>query len=378
MKGAALTFIICVLSLMGLGMAMLYSSSMSSSGAGLLLSQLKWAVVGFVAATVAAKLDYRILKKRGAPIVIYLGVLMLLGLVLVPGIGEMKNGARRWFVFGGQPSELAKIALIIMIAYYCEIQQRNMRGFFRGLVFPGMLIGCVFALIFLEPDWGTALLVTAVGGVILLVAGVRWLHVIPIALVGAILLGYALWQNPVRRTRVMAFLYPEEYKETKGYQVYQAKLALGSGGLTGKGLGAGRQKLGFVPEHHTDFILSVIGEELGLIATLAVILGFVVIVFCGTMISARAPDAFGQYLAIGITFTIGLQAFINIGVVSGSLPNKGIPLPFISYGGSDLMTLMVLAGMLVSVARVGAATGPASEQRDPEDENIFGTETEFA
>jgi cell division protein FtsW len=155
----------------------------------------------------------------------------------------------------------------------------------------------------------------------------------------------------MRRERILAFLHPEKYKNGVGYQSWQAMIALGSGGWTGLGLGNGRQKLGFVPEHHTDFILSIIGEELGLVATLLVVLTFVIFVICGLYIAGRARDTFGLVLASGLTMLIGLQAAINIGVVTSALPNKGLPLPFISYGGSNLLAMLTCVGLLISVAR---------------------------
>ncbi len=160
----------------------------------------------------------------------------------------------------------------------------------------------------------------------------------------------------MRSARVYSWLHLEETKQAKGVQAYQAMVALGSGGITGKGLGDGRQKLGFVPEHHTDFIFSIIGEELGLIATLLVIAAFVVIVFCGIHIATSAADTFGLLLGSGITFLIGLQAFINIGVVTSALPNKGLPLPFISYGGSNLLITLICVGLLLSIARQARET----------------------
>jgi cell division protein FtsW len=170
-------------------------------------------------------------------------------------------------------------------------------------------------------------------------------------LLGIIALGISLLNDPMRRRRIMSWLDLEETKTTTGQQAYQAMLALGNGGWTGLGLGNGRQKLGFVPENHTDFIFSVIGEELGLVAGLLVLLAFVAIVVCGVFIASRARDKFGMLLGIGITFLIGFQAFINIGVVTSALPNKGLPLPFISYGGSNLVIMLTCVGIMLSIAR---------------------------
>ncbi|KAB2648674.1 MAG: cell division protein FtsW, partial [Verrucomicrobia bacterium] len=188
-------------------------------------------------------------------------------------------------------------------------------------------------------------------GLMLLIAGVRLKFIIPPIVLALIALAISLWRDPMRTKRLLSWLNLEETKDGVGYQAYQAMIALGSGGWFGLGLGNGRQKLGFVPEHHTDFILSIIGEELGLVATLGVVLGFVLIIICGVYIAIQARDTFGTMLAAGITFLIGLQAFINIGVVTSALPNKGLALPFISYGGSNLLAMLVCVGVLISVAR---------------------------
>jgi cell division protein FtsW len=197
----------------------------------------------------------------------------------------------------------------------------------------------------------------------LVIAGVRLQFIIPPIIVAATGLAFSLWHDPMRLKRILAWLHPEENKEGVGYQAYQAMLALGSGGWFGLGLGNGRQKLGFVPEHHTDFIFSIIGEELGIIATLAVVLIFVVLLVCGTIIARRSCDTFGALLGLGITFMIGFQAFINMGVVTSLLPNKGMPLPFISYGGSNLLLMLVATGLLLSISRF--AVEPVRKHRNP-------------
>ncbi len=374
MRSSFYTLVFCIGSLLMLGMVMLYSASMAQDGAGLLVSQLKWGAIGMCSCVVCASIDYQTLKRWRIPVILAVIAGLALIAVLTNQLGKTINGSRRWFVFGGQPSELAKVAFIIFLAWYGEQNIRRMNDFWRGLAIPGCVVGAFVCLLFLEPDWGTAMLFAALGGAMLLLAGVRWLHVLPPILAGIAVVSFMLWENPVRRERVMAFLHPEQYKETVGFQTYQAKLALGSGGLTGKGLGNGRQKRGFVPEHHTDFILSVIGEELGLVATLGVVVGFAMIVICGANIARGAPDDFGRLLASGITLLYGLQAFINVGVVTGSLPNKGISLPFISYGGSNLLTMLTCAGLLFSVARRAATSSPA-ERKLTGHENMYAAET---
>src|SRR5437867_1276572 len=352
MKLAVTILVFCVAALLALGMVMLYSSSMAQVGARYLMMQLIWCGLGLVLCVTAAVVDYRWLKKLAWPL---LGLaVVLLALVLERHISRNINGARRWFTFGAirfQPSELAKLALIIALAWYCEKNQRQMPTWKRGIMVPGLFIGLVLGLIFVEPDRGTPILLASVSAVMLLISGVRWRYIVPPAVAALTALGFSLWHDPMRSKRIFSWLYLEENKSGVGYQAYQAMLALGSGGWTGLGLGNGRQKMGFVPENHTDFILSIVGEELGLVATLLIIVGFVAIVVCGIYIALKSRDTFGLLLGSGITFLIGLQAFINIGVVTSALPNKGLPLPFISYGGSNLLMMLVSVGLLFSIAR---------------------------
>jgi len=293
---------------------------------------------------------------------------VMLALVLEHHIGHKTGGARRWFDFHGvrfQPSELGKIALIIALAWYGERSVRVMHEWKRGIVFPGLIVAVVLGLIFVEPDRGTTILMASVSGAMLLIAGVRWKFIVPPFILGAIAFAFAIWRDPMRMRRVFSWWNLEEHKEGAGYQAYQAMLALGSGGWTGQGLGNGRGKLGFVPEHHTDFIFSVIGEELGLIATMLIVVAFFALVICGLYISLRAPDRFGFLLGCGISFLLGLQAFINIGVVTSALPNKGLPLPFISYGGSNLLAMLSCVGVLFSIARRARETQSAREPLSP-------------
>ena len=359
MKVAVTTLAFCVAALLSLGLVMRYSSGLyhkfgSDVSSRFLMKQLQWCAVGLVACVTAAALDYRWLKRFAWPL---LGVVVIL-LALVLKFGREINGSHRWFTFqiiSFQPSELAKIALIIALAWYCERYQRRMHTWKRGILFPGLFVGLVAGLIFVERDVGCALLVTLVSGLMLLIAGIRLQHFLPPVAAVAIAASLFIYHDPVRKGRIQAWLNMEETKLAKGSQAYQTMLALGSGGWTGLGLGNSRQKLGWVSEHQTDFILAIIGEELGLVATLGVVLGFVLIVICGIYIAAHARDTFGMMLAAGITFLIGSQAFINIGVVTNTLPNKGIALPFISYGGSSLLAMLGCIGLLFSVARQGRA-----------------------
>jgi len=360
-----------VASLLALGMVMLYSAGMLSLGTHYLKLQLLWCAVGIVACLCFAFIDYKYLK-AAAPFLFVLA-LVLLALVLVRA-GGSSHGAKRWLVFGAmtfQPSEAAKIALIVALAAYGERFQRLMPSFRHGLLYPAIVIALIIGLIFVEPDRGTSILLAGVSFGILLMAGANMKFVIPLGLAGAAALAYSLIHDPMRLGRIMVWLHPQDNKSGQGYQAWHATLALGSGGATGLGLGSGRQKLGFVPEQHTDFIFSMIGEELGLIATLAVVLVFLLFVICGALISAGARDRFGLLLGAGLTFLIGFQAFINIGVVTSLLPNKGLALPFVSYGGSSLLMMLICVGILLSIAIRGNSRAEESEQPSGLGANVF-------
>jgi cell division protein FtsW len=352
MKAAVTMLVFCVAALLALGMVMLYSSSMAQSGPRFLLMQLVWCAIGLGLCLAATLIDYRWLKKFAWPL-FGLAIVLLL-LVFAPRVGIKVNGARRWIHAGSvrfQSSELAKLALIIAVAWYGEHFQRQMPTWKRGIMIPATFIGVILALVFIEPDRGTTILLGSVSAAMLIIAGVRWMYIVPPVALALAGLGVSLARDPMRARRIFSWLDLEAHKSGVGYQAYQAMIALGAGGWMGLGLGNGRQKMGFVPENHTDFIFSIIGEELGLIATLLVVLGFVGVIVCGIYIALNARDTFGMLLGSGITFLIGLQAFINIGVVTSALPNKGLPLPFISYGGSNLLMMLVAVGILLSIAR---------------------------
>ena len=398
MKLAPVTLVCCVGALVALGFVMLYSARLANSvkfspsprvslsgaaelavdaeaapapspapkrrdrdktGEQLLAAQLSYCALGFLGAVAASLLDHRRLRMLAWPAVAVAFVLLVL--VLIPGVGKLTNGARRW-LFHFQPSEPAKLALVLALAHYGAAQGQKMGWFLRGFVVPGALLGTFLVLIFLEPDWGTTILLATVGAGTMYLSGTRLRYLVPAALLGAGAIFLLLQHNPVRMSRMMAFLHPEMYRDGVGFQTWQAMLALGSGGWDGLGLGNGRQKLGFVPENQTDFILSVIGEELGLVATLSVVVVYLILVVCGFAIARRAGSYFGFLLGSSITFMIGLQAFINIAVVTSMLPNKGLPLPFISYGGSNLVVMLICAGLLLGVARQPRDAASEEEQ----------------
>ena len=365
MKAAVTTLAFCVAALLALGLVMLYSSSMVmydkrthvEVGARMLQMQVVWCVLGVIACVIVSAIDYEVLKKYAWPI--FGGTLVLAVLVFVPHLGVKLNGAHRWiskFGLSFQPSEIVKIGLIIMVAWYVDHSQRKMNTFLRGIVYPGLIIGLALGLIFIEPDRGTTILLAGVTGTMLFLAGVRWLHLIPVGVAALAALAFSIAHDGMRSGRINAWLHPQSQVNGVGLQAELAKIAIGSGGLTGLGLGDGRQKLGFLPEIHSDFIFANIGEELGLVATGLVVIAFLIIAVCGIYIALNARDQFGSQLAIGVTTLISFQAVINIGVVTNLLPNKGLALPFISSGGSSLLAMLIGVGILFSVARRGATT----------------------
>jgi cell division protein FtsW len=362
MKVAVTTLAFCVAALLSLGMVMLYSASMTHDGAHDLMMQLVWCAAGLTACVVLTVLDYKWLKKIAWPA--YAIAIIALLAVFVPHIGHASHGAHRWIKFGItlQPSEFAKLAVIILLAWYCDYNQRQMQTFQRGILLPGALAAVILGLIFIEPDRGATILLATVSGLMLLLAGVRWKHLFLPGLVAAAGLAVSILHDPMRMGRIFAWLHPQQHLNGAALQARQAMIGLGSGGWFGVGLGNGMQKNGYLPEIQTDFIFANIGEELGLVATLFIVVAFVVIALCGVIIAINAREPFGTLLAAGVTFLICLQAAINIGVVTSALPNKGLPLPFISYGGSNLLAMLVCVGFLFSVARCAPVREKSSEE----------------
>lgn len=354
MKTATTLLLVCILVLLASSVTMLVSAATGDPKAHYLAQQPMWCVIGLLAFGFAAACDYRWSKKPWLTTLIIGIALVLLLLVLIPGIGKTINGARRWLAVGPlrfQPSEFAKLALMVALAWYGERFQRQMPTFLHGAVLPLGLIGLVAGLVFLEPDVGTAVLIGAVGSVVLLIAGMRARYFLPPVLVAIVGLGFFIAQNPTRSDRIYSWLHLEETKLDTGLQVYRARVAMGSGGVEGRGPGESRMKLDYLPEHHTDFIFAIIGEELGLGGTMGLLAIYLGILLCGVYIAWHASDVFGMLLASGITFWIGFQAFINVAVVTGTLPNKGLALPFVSYGGSSLVALLTGVGLLISIGR---------------------------
>lgn len=376
MKVAVTTLGFCVIALLGLGMVMLYSASMTRDGAHDLMMQLVWCGAGLVFCAAAAAFNYQWLKKLAWPV--YIVAVLALVTVFVPHIGHASHGAHRWIRLGPlmfQPSELGKIGLVIVLAWYCDRYQRQMQTFKRGILIPGMFIALILGLIFVEPDRGTTILLGVTSLIMLLVAGVRWRNILLPAAAAAAALVVSILHDPMRMNRIFAWLHPQQHLNGAALQAQQAMIGLGSGGWLGVGLGNGLEKHGYLPEIQTDFIFANIGEELGLVATLLIVLAFIVIALCGIIIAVNARETFGALLATGLTYLISLQAAINIGVVTSALPNKGLPLPFISYGGSNLLAMLICVGILFSIARQAPVrekiSGPAVENGDISSDNPF-------
>lgn len=346
------------LALIAIGIVMIYSASaiyaldQMKDSAYFLKRHLIYLAVGSALAAFAAQMDTRRLRQSAKPIL--LSALALLVLVLIPHVGHSTGGARRWFKilgFSFQPSEYLKLALIFYMADFLDRKKGELRELRRTL-FPGMLILALCAgLIFLQPDLGTAVTIALVVLILFFVAGFQIRYLIGIVLAGLPVLGYAMMAKPYRRKRLLAFFHPWEDTRGVGYQIVQSFLALGSGGLFGVGLGHSQQKLFYLPESHTDFIFSIIGEELGFVGAGAVILLFVVFIVCGIVIVFKAKDFFSQLLALGLVSLIALEVIINIGVSTGALPTKGLSLPLISYGGSALLANMAAMGLLINISK---------------------------
>jgi len=309
-------------------------------------------VLGLVAAAVTSRIPSERIRQLAYPLLV-VSVFMLV-FVLIPGIGVRRSGAQRWFPLGPlsfQPTEVAKFAVVLYLAASLVRKGERVRDFVFGVLPHCVVVGLMAGLSLLEPDFGTAALVTAILLMMLFVGGARTLH---LALMGAAVLPLVFWvviMEPYRLARVMTFLDYTKDPQGMGFQLLQSLISFGSGGVSGVGLGQSEQKMFFLPAAHTDFIFSVIGEEFGLMGACVVVALFVVVGARGLRIAARHPDPFASLLAFGTTVLIVLQGALNIGVVLGCLPTKGLALPFISYGGSAMTIVLAEVGVLLSLAR---------------------------
>jgi len=356
--------ILLTLLLLVIGVVMIYSASavLASRQYGDSLfffkRQMLWAAFGLVVLAAASRVPYEFWNRMALPLV--LGTVILLGLVLIPGVGLELNGSRRWLRLGWltlQPSEAARLCSVIYLARYLMKKKNRLDDFFRDFLPPMIVIGVFLALIMGESDLGTALVLGGVAGLLLFIGGARWRHLWAMGLLAAPVVYAMIMKIGYRRQRLMAFLDPWRDPTDTGFQVIQSFLAMGGGGPVGMGLGEGRQKLFFLPYPHTDFIFAVIGEELGLLGTLTVLILFGMLAWRGLSISLRAPDLFGRHLAFGLTMMIVVQAMVNMAVVTGLVPTKGLTLPFLSYGGSSLVANLAAVGILWNISRTASVGG---------------------
>src|SRR5919106_1836819 len=311
-----------------------------------------WALLGAAAMLAAARVDYRRLERFVLPALIVAGVLLLLA--LVPPFGQAINGTRRWIRFGlvsFQPAELAKLVLVVYLAAFVARRQEQLNDVRRGLLPPLLVAGAFAALVFVQPDLGNCLTLIALTFGLLYLAGSPARYLAWVMAPALPLLAIAISMAPYRLRRMTAFWDPWADPRGSGFQIIQSWLAFGNGGLLGQGIGGSRQKLFYLPEPHTDFIFAVVGEELGFVGATVFVGLFAVLIWRGVRIGLRTSEPFGAYLALGITLLIATQVLVNLGVVTGLLPTKGLPLPFLSFGGSALLMTMLSTGVLLNISQ---------------------------
>jgi cell division protein FtsW len=355
------TLITVTLALLVIGIVMVFSSSYTTARRDtgdayyFLKRQIMWAAIGLAALSVTARIDYRFWRRLAIPG--YLAATTLLVLVLV--IGDEALGARRWISLGFvsiQPSELAKLAVVNLLAAYIAVFRSEVRSFIYGIVVPFLPVAVSFALILMEPDLGTGLALLGTAGLMLFGAGARLDYLFLLVLSG---IPPAIWlvkREPYRMRRITAFLDPWADRSDSGWSIIQSLLAIGSGGLFGLGLGESRQKFSYLPEQHTDFIFAILAEELGFLGSMLVLMLFVTLAWRGYRAALKAPDIYGCTLAAGLTTMVILQAALNIAVVSALLPTTGITLPLISSGGSSLVATLAGIGVVLNVSAAGEKT----------------------
>jgi cell division protein FtsW len=358
-RNAIYVLTLSVAGLIALGLVMLFSTSAFAEESKsdiyfFVKRQGMWLCVGLVVAIVASFVDYHFWVKYWWAF--FAAAALLLLLCFIPPIGLRINGSSRWINVGFgvvQPSELAKVAAIFFLAWWFSRTDISFSAFTTGLAYPMGILGILMGLIVLEVDMGNTALIGGTAVAVLFIAGaaLRWLGTLICCGLGGIFI--VAMNVSERQGRLLAFLHPEKYRLGEGLQQWQALIAFGSGGVDGLGLGEGRQKMLYLPYAHTDFIFPMIGEERGLYATLLTVLAYLLLCLCGSLVAPNAKDNVGRHLGIGAVIMITLQACVNIGVTTSLLPNKGMPLPFISYGGSNMVVCLFLIGLLVNIHRQG-------------------------
>jgi cell division protein FtsW len=349
--------LIPTLMLLGLSLVAIYSASSVLAAERLgdgyyyLKRQGLFCLLGLFVLILAKNIPHTLYQKLTYPLLLF--SLTLLALLVIPGVGVTVGGATRWVRFGTlsfQPSELAKLSLAMYLAYSMAKKGPNMASFSRGLS-PHLLVAGIFiTLILFQPDLGTSVIIGAWVLILVFVGGVRFHHLLGVLLLSVPILFWLIWQADYRLKRWWAFLNPWEDPQGLGFQIIHSFLAFGSGGIFGVGLGDSKQKLFYLPEPHTDFILSIVAEELGLVGFVTIILLLSILIMRGIQIALNAPDLYSSYLALGIVSFFGLQVMVNAGVVMGLLPTKGLALPLISYGGSSLVINLLGIGILLGIS----------------------------
>jgi len=349
---------ITVFLMVGMGLAMSYSASanyaLNTFGDPFyfLKRQFVWCVVGFAALLLFQQIDYRLYIRHTKVMLIVCFVLLIA--VFIPGIGKTVKGSVRWISLGIvslQPSEVAKLVVVIYLSKVFSSEDDGVANHVIQLLIPMLIVGVIFMLIMMQPDFGTAIDILAVSVMILFVSGFPIMYILMLFVLSIPMFYLLIYNVGYRRDRLLSYIDPWKDRFGIGYHIIQSFIAFKKGGLLGTGLGYGTQKLKRLPEPHTDFIFAVIAEEAGMLGTVFVIIIFGVFFWRGMNVSINAPDEFGRLLSVGITLLIVVQAFINIGVVSGSLPTTGIPLPFLSYGGSSLVANMIAVGILMNISK---------------------------
>jgi cell division protein FtsW len=377
--------LLVTLGLVAFGLIMVYSASSGTAvvegqdPVGALARQAVYAAVGVIAMLVLARFSYRRLRYVAAPI-LFISIALLVA-VKIPGIGVNIKGAQRWIFVGPisiQPSEFAKAAVLIFASAVLASRRKPPRTLAQLFNPVGAVVLVVLLLIHSQPDLGTTIAIALMVCGILLVAGTPLRLFSSVAIVGLIGVAYTVAREPYQMERIRSFLDPWKDPAGAGYQSIQALLALGSGGITGVGVGNGTQKIGFLPEAPTDMIGAVIGEELGLVGILAVVLAFALFTWLGFRIALRCKDPFGKYLAAGTTTLVAGQAIVNFGAVLGFLPLTGVPLPLISSGGSSLVVMLSLVGVLLNVADTGAVSAKAAKPGASPKKDVKATEPKQA
>jgi len=358
MRSVRISLFMIVAILVCLGVVMIYSASAIYAHGSMddsmyfLKRHLLYLLIGLVMMFFAMSTDMNLIRRWTKPVLAV--AVALLVLVLIPHIGREASGARRWFRVGPvnfQPSEFAKIAIMIYMADLISRKKELMKSFLHGYMPAILVMGGVIGLVLLEPDLGTAVTIALVGFIMMYVGGVRGSYIFASFLASLPILYVLLFRVEYRRKRMMIFLDPWADRRGTGFQIIQSFIALGSGGIFGVGLGQSRQKLFYLPASHTDFIFSIIGEELGFLGTASIVILFTLFVWEGMKVAFKAPGQFERMLSLGVVSMIALEAIINIGVTAGALPTKGLPLPFISYGGSGLIFHLIAVGLLLNVAK---------------------------